>query len=249
MNSNQNSPQFHMTFDGCHEVHINSLRLTSPPSSPNTDGILIENSNTVEIHNSVISNDDCISIGTGSYNIDIRNLTCGPGGHGIRLTLLVLLGNQNSRACVYNVTVRDSFINFSDNGVRIKTWQGGSGSVSGVTFDNIQMDTVRNPIIIDHYYSTSKNFTKDMSIVGIKGTYDIRSSPIHFGCSNSVPCANLTLSDIELVPSKGGVVVDDPFCWNAYGVRDEFSVPSISCLKSNLSTLLLGNLSGNCGVR
>ncbi|CDY71357.1 BnaAnng37110D [Brassica napus] len=81
----KNSPQFHMTFDGCHEVHINSLRITSPPSSPNTDGIHIENSNSVEIHNSVISNgDDCVSIGSGSYNIDILNLTCGPGGHGIR---------------------------------------------------------------------------------------------------------------------------------------------------------------------
>ncbi|XP_013624098.1 PREDICTED: polygalacturonase At1g48100 [Brassica oleracea var. oleracea] len=250
----KNSPQFHMTFDGCHEVHINSLRITSPPSSPNTDGIHIENSNSVEIHNSVISNgDDCVSIGSGSYNIDILNLTCGPGGHGISIGSL---GNQNSRACVSNITVRDSFIKFSDNGVRIKTWQGGSGSVSGVTFDNIQMDNVRNPIIVDQYYCTSKNcpnktnavFVNDVVYQSIKGTYDRRSPPMHFGCSNNVPCVNLTVSDIDLVPSKGEMVVD-PFCWNAYGVVDEFSVPSISCLKSDPSTLLLGGLLGECRVR
>ncbi|CAH2072075.1 unnamed protein product, partial [Thlaspi arvense] len=249
----KNSPQVHLKFDGCHEVHVNSLRITSPPLSPNTDGIHIENSNSVEIYNSVISNgDDCVSIGSGSYNIDIRNLTCGPGGHGISIGSL---GNQNSRACVSNVTVRDSVIKFSDNGVRIKTWQGGSGSVSGVTFDNIQVETVRNPIMIDQYYCTNTNcpnktsavFVYDIVYQSIKGTYDVRSPPMHLGCSNSVPCINLTLSDIELVPSKDEIAVD-PFCWNAYGITDDFSVPSISCLKSNPSTLLLGGLLGKCGV-
>ncbi|XP_024009913.1 polygalacturonase At1g48100-like, partial [Eutrema salsugineum] len=249
----KNSPQFHLKFDGCHEVHVNSLRITSPQLSPNTDGIHLENSNSVEIYNSVISNgDDCVSIGSGSHNIDIRNLTCGPGGHGISIGSL---GNQNSRACVSNVTVRESVIKFSDNGVRIKTWQGGSGSVSGVMFDNIQLDTVRNPIIIDQYYCTAKScanktsavFVYDIKYQSIKGTYDIRSPPIHFGCSNNVPCTNLTLSGIELLPSKGEIIVD-PFCWNAYGMTDEFSVPSISCLKSDPSTLLLGGLIGKCGI-
>ncbi|KAL1206262.1 Polygalacturonase [Cardamine amara subsp. amara] len=248
----KNSPQVHLKLDGCRLVHINSLRITSPPLSPNTDGIHIENSNSVEIYSSVISNgDDCVSIGSGSYDIDMRNLTCGPGGHGISIGSL---GNQNSRACVSNVTVRDSIIKFSDNGVRIKTWQGGSGSVSGVTFDNIHVDTVRNPIIIDQYYctttkcanTTSAVFVYDIVYQSIKGTYDIRSPPMHFGCSNSVPCTNITISDIELLPSKGEIGMD-PFCWNAYGIVDEFSVPSISCLKSNLSTSMLSSLSGKCG--
>ncbi|KAG7553306.1 Glycoside hydrolase family 28 [Arabidopsis thaliana x Arabidopsis arenosa] len=248
----KNSPQVHLKLDGCLVVHINSIRVISPSSSPNTDGIHIENSKSVEIYNSVISNgDDCVSIGPGSYDIDIRNLTCGPGGHGISIGSL---GEKSSHACVSNVTVRDSFVKFSENGVRIKTWQGGSGSVSGVTFDNIHVDTVRNPIIIDQYYCTAKScanktsavFVNDIVYQSIKGTYDIRSPPMHFGCSNNVPCTNLTLSDIELLPSKKDIVVD-PFCWNAYGITDEFSVPLISCLKSNPSTSLLSGLSGRCG--
>jgi len=36
----------------------------------------------------------------------------------------------------------------SDNAVRIKTWKGSSGSDS---VENMHMDAVRNPIIIDQY--------------------------------------------------------------------------------------------------
>ncbi|CAK9310202.1 unnamed protein product, partial [Citrullus colocynthis] len=50
------SPQFHFRFDGCKNVHINSIHIKSPGLSPNTDGIHIENTNGVEIYNSVIYN-------------------------------------------------------------------------------------------------------------------------------------------------------------------------------------------------
>ncbi|CDY67535.1 BnaAnng24580D [Brassica napus] len=248
----KNSPQFHFRFDGCQGVHVESLHITAPPLSPNTDGIHIENSNSVTIYNSVISNgDDCVSIGSGSYDVDIRNLTCGPGGHGISIGSL---GNHNSHACVSNITVRDSVIKYSDNGVRIKTWQGGFGSVSGVTFNNIHVESVRNPIIIDQYYCMTKDcanktsavFVSDITYQGIKGTYDIRSPPMHFGCSDAVPCTNLTLSGIELLPEKGEIVVD-PFCWNAYGIVEELSIPPVWCLMSDPPTALQGALVDKCG--
>ncbi|XP_043723360.1 polygalacturonase At1g48100-like [Telopea speciosissima] len=230
----QNSPQFHFRFDGCRSVHIDGITIKSPPLSPNTDGIHIENTDSVEIYNSVISNgDDCVSIGTGCYNVDINNITCGPG-HGISIGSL---GNHNSRACVSNITVTNSVIKLSDNGVRIKTWQGGSGSVSQVTFNNVHMDTVRNPIIIDQFYcltkacsnATSAVFVSDISYTNIKGTYDVRSPPIHFACSDPVPCTNITLSDVELLPSQGEIVLD-PFCWNAYGDSQTLTIPPVYCL-------------------
>nr|GMD63953.1 polygalacturonase At1g48100 [Ipomoea batatas] len=188
-------PQFNFRFDNCENVHIQSIHITAPPLSPNTDGIHnIENNNTtLKIYDSLISNgDDCVSIGSGCYDVDIRNLTCGPGGHGISIGSL---GNHKSRACVSNITVRDSVIRQSDNGVRIKTWQGGWGAVLGVTFDNIHMDNVRNPIIIDQFYclsSTCENTTSAVSISGvqysgIKGTYDIRR-PSHSISRAATPC-------------------------------------------------------------
>lgn len=246
----KNSPQFHFRFDNCKNVHIQSIHITAPPLSPNTDGIHIENANNVRIYDSVISNgDDCVSIGSGCYDVDIRNLTCGPG-HGISIGSL---GNHNSRACVTNITVSDTVIKQSDNGVRIKTWQGGHGSVSGITFTNLHMDNVRNPIIIDQFYCSTKDCTNQTSAVsvsdiiynGIKGTYDIRSPPMHFACSDSVPCANITLSDVELLPWKGEIVLD-PFCWNAYGDLQTLTIPPVGCLLDGLPRSIMENQIGYC---
>lgn len=52
----KNSPQFHIRFDSCRDVHIESIYITAPASSPNTDGIHIENTDDVRIYNSVVSN-------------------------------------------------------------------------------------------------------------------------------------------------------------------------------------------------
>ncbi|KAM7277342.1 hypothetical protein ACFE04_019208 [Oxalis oulophora] len=246
----KNSPQFHFRFDNCTTVHIKSVQITAPALSPNTDGIHIENTNDVQIYNTVISNgDDCVSIGAGCYDVDIRNITCGPG-HGISIGSL---GNHKSRACVSNITVRDSTIKQTDNGVRIKTWQGGSGKVSGVKFSNIHMYNVRNPIMIDQFYcltkdclnSTSAVHVSDIYYKSIKGTYDIRSPPMRFACSDSVPCTNLTLSDIELLPAQGNVVLE-PFCWSAYGDMKRISNPQVSCLMKGVPKVLLNSAMGYC---
>ncbi|XP_010276517.1 PREDICTED: polygalacturonase At1g48100-like [Nelumbo nucifera] len=230
----QNSPQFHMKFDGCEEVLIEQLSISSPARSPNTDGIHIENTKSVGIYNSIIANgDDCISIGPGCSGVDIENVTCGPS-HGISIGSL---GVHNSQACVSNITVRNALIRNSDNGVRIKTWQGGMGSVSAISFENIQMENVRNCIIVDQYYcftkgclnQTSAVLVTNVSYKNIKGTYDVRSPPIHFACSDTVACTNITLSEVELLPAEGELV-DDPFCWNAYGTQQTATIPPISCL-------------------
>ncbi|URE27667.1 Glycosyl hydrolases family 28 [Musa troglodytarum] len=246
----ENSPQFHVKFDGCEGVHIEDLSIRSPALSPNTDGIHIENTKSVSIYNSVISNgDDCISIGPGCSNVDIANVTCGPS-HGISIGSL---GVHNSQACVSNITVRNARISNSDNGVRIKTWQGGTGSVSGISFDNIYMENVRNCIIIDQYYcltkqclnQTSAVWVTDVAYANIKGTYDVRSPPIHFACSDAVACTNIIMSEVELLPYEG-VLVDDPFCWNAYGVMQTLTIPPMSCLQEGQPQSLQENPALGC---
>ncbi|KAK6937225.1 Glycoside hydrolase, family 28 [Dillenia turbinata] len=79
-----------------------SIIIKAPPTRPNTDGIHIDNTNVVQIYNTVISNGDaCVSIGSGCFDVDLRNITFGPG-HGISIDSL---GNHNSRACVSNITL------------------------------------------------------------------------------------------------------------------------------------------------
>ncbi|GMY27997.1 polygalacturonase At1g48100 [Fagus crenata] len=231
----QNSPQFHMKFDGCEGVLIERLSISSPRLSPNTDGIHIENTKSVGIYNTMVSNgDDCISIGPGCANVDIEGVTCGPS-HGISIGSL---GVHNSQACVSNISVRNAVIKESDNGLRIKTWQGGTGSVTDISFENIQMDNVLNCIIIDQYYclakaclnETSAVHVSDISYTNIKGTYDVRRPPIHFACSDTVACTNIKLSEVELLPEEGELI-DDPFCWNAYGSQETLTIPPINCLR------------------
>ncbi|XP_073009210.1 polygalacturonase At1g48100-like [Typha latifolia] len=246
----ENSPQFHIKFDGCEGVHIEGLSINSPAFSPNTDGIHIENTKSVAIYNSVIRNgDDCISIGPGCSHAIIENVTCGPG-HGISIGSL---GVHNSQACVSNITVRNARIKNSDNGVRIKTWQGGTGSVSSISFENILMDNVRNCIMIDQYYCLSKQcmnqtsavYVSDVSYTNIKGTYDVKSPPIHFACSDTIACTDITMSEVELLPFEGEMV-DDPFCWNAYGVLQTLTIPPIYCLQEGRPESLQEKLITGC---
>ncbi|XP_037460750.1 polygalacturonase At1g48100-like [Triticum dicoccoides] len=243
----ENSPEFHFRFDGCSDVLVDGLFIRSPANSPNTDGIHVENTERVGIYNSKISNgDDCISIGTGSYDVDIQNVTCGPG-HGISIGSL---GVHNSQACVANVTVRNAVIRNSDNGLRIKTWQGGMGSVSGIAFDGVTMENVRNCIIIDQYYCQDKRcmnqstavHVTDVSYANVRGSYDVRSAPIHFACSHTVPC---TMAEVELLPFSGELV-DDPYCWSAYGAQQTPTIPPVSCLQDGVPEALLDNPDLKC---
>lgn len=165
------------------------------------------------------------------------------------------LGINYSRACVSNISVSDSFIQHSDNGIRIKTWQGGSGSVTKVKFHNIRMDGVRNPIIIDQYYCLAKNCSNqtsavvvnDISYSSIKGTYDVRSPPMRFACSDSIPCTNLTLTEVDLVPAPAkGQVVANPFCWNAYGTVLTQTIPPVYCLMEERQQHITQDYVGSC---
>ncbi|KZV45676.1 hypothetical protein F511_02336 [Dorcoceras hygrometricum] len=219
----QNSQQTHLKFDSCTGVQVSGISISSPADSPNTDGIHLQNSQNVVIHAvSLACGDDCISIQTGCSNVNIYDITCGPG-HGISIGGL---GPDGTKACVSNINVRDSTIHNTSTGLRIKTWQGGSGSVKGVTFTNIEVSGVGTPLMIDQFYcnsnkcanKTSAVAISDISYQSIKGTYTSR--PAYFACSDSTPCVGIKLSNVDLTPSLRR---NDPFCWEA------FATPAINC--------------------
>jgi len=229
-----NSPRCHLKFDSCTSVSVANVTISSPANSPNTDGIHLQNSQHVEIqHSSIGCGDDCVSIQTGCSDIRVHNINCGPG-HGISIGAL---GVDGTKACVSNVTVYDSTIHDSLNGVRIKTWQGGVGSVRGVSFSNIQVSNVKIPIDIDQYYCerrTCKNQTSavaisDVTYEKIRGTY--MDTALHLACSDDVPCTDLKLIDIELRPVY---VSARPFCWNSYGQSQAPLQPdtTVACLRA-----------------
>ncbi|RYR07215.1 hypothetical protein Ahy_B05g074527 [Arachis hypogaea] len=232
----QNSQQTHIKFDSCTNVQVFDINVSSPADSPNTDGIHLQNSQTVLIYSSTLAcGDDCVSIQNGCSNILIHDLSCGPS-HGISIGGL---GKDGTKACVSNVTVRDTSLQNSLTAVRIKTWQGGSGSVQDVMFSNIQVSEVETPIMIDQYYCDGgkcKNDTSSVAVsaihyVNIKGTYT--KEPLHFACSDNIPCTGLTLDSINLEESATqNAKSDSPFCWQDYGELKTKTVPPVTCLDS-----------------
>ncbi|TQD78074.1 hypothetical protein C1H46_036346 [Malus baccata] len=114
---------------------------------------------------------------------------------------------------------------------------GGSGSVQGVMFSNIQVSEVQLPIVIDQFYcdkSTCKNQTSAVALSGItyeriRGTYTVK--PVHFACSDSLPCVGVTLNGIDLKPLQEKYHLYDPFCWQTFGELRTPTVPPIGCLQ------------------
>ncbi|EEF32761.1 polygalacturonase [Ricinus communis] len=204
----QNAQQMHVSFQGSKNVKISNLIVTSPEESPNTDGIHVTSTQNIQITDCVIgTGDDCISIVSGSQNVQAMNITCGPG-HGISIGSL---GSGNSKAHVSGVTINGAKLSGTTNGVRIKTWQGGSGNASNIKFQNIKMDNVSNPIIIDQNYcdqdkpckeQKSAVQVKDVVYKNIKGT-SASHVAIKFDCSNSHPCEGILLQDVSLERQRG----------------------------------------------
>ncbi|TYK15613.1 polygalacturonase [Cucumis melo var. makuwa] len=230
----QNSPQCHLKFDNCIGVLVHDFNVSSPGDSLNTDGIHLQNSKDVLIYSSTLScGDDCISIQTGCSNVYIHNVNCGPG-HGISIGSL---GKDNTKACVSNITVRDVIMHNTMNGVRIKTWQGGLGFVQGVLFSNIQVSEVKIPIVIDQFYcdkAKCSNQTSAVALSGInyeriRGTYTVK--PVHFACSDNLPCTDISLTAIELKPLQELYHLYGAYCWQTFGELRTPTVPPIDCLQ------------------
>ncbi|KAJ6845549.1 polygalacturonase-like [Iris pallida] len=236
----RNSAKCHLKFDNCEAVQVFNLSVSSPGDSPNTDGIHLQNSANVVIHDVDLScGDDCISIQTGCSAVYVHDVRCGPG-HGISIGGL---GMDGTKACVSNVTVRGVTLSNTMTGVRIKTWQGGSGSVRNIRFSDIVMKDVRTAITIDQFYCDGGRCRNQSSAVAVSDVYytNIRGTytdwPVYLACSDSVPCLGISLADVELeaAAAQDDSRGHDPFCWQAYGKLQAPTVPPIRCLKSNKS--------------
>ncbi|KAI8528252.1 hypothetical protein RHMOL_Rhmol12G0136000 [Rhododendron molle] len=230
----QNSPLCHLKFDNCIGVSVFNMSISSPGDSPNTDGIHLQNSQNVLIRNTNLAcGDDCVSIQTGCSNVYIHDVNCGPG-HGISIGGL---GKDKTKACVSNITVRNINMRNTMTGVRIKTWQGGSGSVQGVLLSNIQVSEVEIPIVIDQYYcdgrkcknQTSAVALSDITYEKISGTYTVQ--PAYLACSDSIPCVDVILSDINLSRLQEKYHMDAAFCWKTFGELKAPVEPPIGCIQ------------------
>ncbi|XP_060673793.1 exopolygalacturonase-like [Ziziphus jujuba] len=199
------SKMFHINLLGCNNLKLESLNISAPKDSPNTDGIHIGYSKNIEISSSTIgTGDDCVSLGQGSKNINIFDISCGPG-HGISVGSL---GNYpDEREVLIRLSVWNCTSNETQNGVRIKTWPDNTtdGFVSNIVFDDIFMNNVGNPIIIDQKYCpyykcrpelASHINVSNLSYTNIHGTSASKVA-VSLVCSSDFPCQNVKIGDIN----------------------------------------------------
>ncbi len=150
-----NSPSWTVNPIRCNNVTIDNVSIFNPSDSPNTDGIDPESCSNVRISNCHIDvGDDCIAIKSGTEdtaervpceNITISNCTM-IHGHGA-----VVLGSEMS-GDIRNVTISNCVFQDTDRGIRLKSRRGRGGVVEDIRVDNIVMDRVMCPFILNLYY-------------------------------------------------------------------------------------------------
>uniref|UniRef100_A0A2C9VJF9 Pectate lyase superfamily protein domain-containing protein n=1 Tax=Manihot esculenta TaxID=3983 RepID=A0A2C9VJF9_MANES len=135
------SKQFHVNVLGSKNLTFQRFSVKAPGNSLNTDGIHIGRSEGINIINS--------NIVTGEQAIRITNVRCGHE-HGISVGSLEKCQKEEPVSGIYvkNCTIYDT-----DNGMRIKNWPALYGGIaSNIHFEDIVMQNVSNPILIDQMY-------------------------------------------------------------------------------------------------
>jgi len=187
---------------GLYDIHMdNSLGDTK--GGHNTDAFDVGSSTGVYISGAVVKNqDDCLAINSGT-NITFTGGKCS-GGHGLSI------GSVGGRSDndVKTVRILDSSISNSDNGVRIKTVYGATGSVSDVVYDSISLSNIaKNGIVIEQDYENGSPTGKptsgvpitDVTINKVTGSVKSSGTNVYLLCAS---CKNWTWTNNKVSGGK-----------------------------------------------
>jgi polygalacturonase len=213
-----NSPMFHISPTGCENVVIDSVTVTAPAKSPNTDSCNPSGWNYIIRNCTFDVGDDNIAVkpfnkpGDGRLSVEnIYVLNCTfKHGHGLSV------GGQTPGG-FRNMYVRDCTFEDTDAGIRLKADRGQGGLVENLNYQNITMKNVKSPILITSYYPNThlpKPGTKDAPQPVNDRTpiwKDIRISNVTAtNCGDAglimglpeMPVQNLTLENVTISAEK-----------------------------------------------
>jgi polygalacturonase len=149
----RNSPNFHVAVEKTNGFTAWGVKIDTPATARNTDGIDPSGSTDVSIlHSYIRTGDDNVAIkagraGASSYITVAHNHFY--SGHGMSI------GSETSSG-VNAMHVSDLTIDGADNGIRIKSDPSRGGLVHDVVYEDVCIRNVRNPIILTPKYTLAR---------------------------------------------------------------------------------------------
>jgi polygalacturonase len=146
-----NSPNFHVGVEQTNGFTAWAVKIRTPKTARNTDGIDPSSSTNVTIaYCDIDTGDDNVAIKTGAqgaaaYMTIAHNRFY--SGHGMSI-------GSGTAGGVNAIRVTDLTIDGADNGIRIKSDRSRGGLVQDVSYENVCMRNVTNPIILTPMYTT-----------------------------------------------------------------------------------------------
>jgi polygalacturonase len=201
-----NSPNFHVYYSG-NGFTAWGVRIKTPATARNTDGIDPAGATNVTIADSYIQDgDDGIAIKGGSAasrNITVENSHF-YGTHGISIGSETDSGVSNVLFEGNTLTGTDSSGNASgsSNGIRIKSSPANGGTVQQITYTGTCLTKLRYPLVFDTHYSGGTGsytpYFTDIVVNGVKSTGSVSGATSTFVGLNSTHPLGLTLENVSL---------------------------------------------------
>ncbi|KAF2154988.1 glycoside hydrolase family 28 protein [Myriangium duriaei CBS 260.36] len=206
----KNTPVQFMSINGASNLNVKNVIFDNSAGDAgalghNTDAFDIGSSTGVHISGANVKNqDDCLAINSGS-DISFTGGTCS-GGHGLSIGSV---GGRDDNT-VSGVTISNSKIINSQNGVRIKTVYGATGSVSNVNYSGITLSGItKYGIVIEQDYengSPTGTPTTGVPITGltvssVTGSVASSATDVYILCGKG-SCSNWTWKNVSVTGGK-----------------------------------------------
>lgn len=204
----KNTPVQFMSINSATDLNVIDVSMDNSAGTSkghNTDAFDVGSSENIYISGAKIKNqDDCLAINSGT-NITFTGGTC-TGGHG--LSIGSVGGRSNN--VVKTVSITNSKIVDSQNGVRIKTVYGATGSVSDVTYSGISLSGItKYGIVVEQDYEngsptgtpTTGVPITDLTVSKVSGSVASSATNVYILCGKG-SCSDWSWSGVSVTGGK-----------------------------------------------
>ncbi|KAJ5313750.1 uncharacterized protein N7443_000634 [Penicillium atrosanguineum] len=217
------SPKFHIVLDFA--VNVEAYHLTIRGANLGSyDGIDAIGTN-YHIHDSEVTNrDECVSVKSPSHFALVENLVCNQAGSGVSI------GSLNVSAEISNIEAKNISIIQGNNIAFIKTYPGGSGYVTNVTFSNFRSLNSLYGLDINQYWQNT--FEPDTGSVTLSNLVFRNFSvvdgalrpPLYLVASDLTFATNVTVEEFTVWTETGTDIVNK--ISNVFGTGDDSYGPN-----------------------